>query len=190
MLTIQRTTVVALFAGLAMLTGCNDEHKADARDHAHPAPVTRAIATITPTFGHTAHGTVKFEQTGEHVHVLAKVAGLMPNATHAIHVHEYGNISADDGTAAGSHYNPTGHDHALPGEEGPRHAGDLGNLEADGSGYAEFHLIVDNMTVNGKYNPVLGRSVIIHAGVDKGRAAQPVGDAGRRIGQGVIGVAK
>jgi Cu-Zn family superoxide dismutase len=40
----------------------------------------------------------------------------------------------------------------------------------------------------GPANPIVGRAVIIHAKSDDG--SQPVGNAGVRVGQGVIGIAK
>ena len=42
--------------------------------------------------------------------------------------------------------------------------------------------------IAGLRNPVLGRGVIVHAKPDDG--GQPTGNAGARIGQGVIGLAK
>jgi Cu-Zn family superoxide dismutase len=47
---------------------------------------------------------------------------------------------------------------------------------------------VDNISVAGTKNPIVGRGVIVHAKVDDG--GQPVGNAGGRIACGVIGVAK
>ena len=69
-----------------------------------------------------------------------------------------------------------------------KHAGDFGNLKADDDGNANTTFIVDNLTLAGKRNPIFGRAVIIHANKDDG--SQPVGNAGPRIGMGVIGVAK
>ena len=53
---------------------------------------------------------------------------------------------------------------------------------------AQLDLTVDNITVAGMHNPIIGRSVIIHAKTDDG--GQPTGNAGPRISMGVIGVAK
>jgi Cu-Zn family superoxide dismutase len=49
-------------------------------------------------------------------------------------------------------------------------------------------ITVPDITINGTLNPIIGRGVIIHAGRDDG--GQPTGNAGGRIAQGVIGVAK
>src|SRR5207247_6522143 len=93
---------------------------------------------------------------------------------------------APDATSAGGHYNPEGHQHGLP-ESADRHAGDLGNVEADKDGKAHYEITLNNVTILGAKNPILGRGVIVHAKVDDG--GQPVGNAGARIACGVIGVA-
>ena len=87
----------------------------------------------------------------------------------------------------GGHYNREGHPHALP-DKKERHAGDLGNLQADAQGKATLDLTVDNITINGSKNPLVGRGVIVHEKKDDG--SQPVGSAGGRISCGAIGLAK
>ena len=68
------------------------------------------------------------------VRVVAHVNGLTPGL-HGFHVHEKGDLSAPDLASAGGHFNPGGHKHGGP-EGEMRHAGDLGNLEADAKGHA------------------------------------------------------
>lgn len=164
-----------------LLSGCVTEHIAMWGE------VDQAVAVLHPTQGNNTRGVVKFYQLQDGVKVVADVRGLHPNAMHAIHVHEFGDCTAPDGTSAGGHYNPEGHEHGLP-EQEERHAGDLGNLKADGAGRAQYEITVHNITVAEMNNPVIGRSVIVHAGRDTG--AQPTGDAGPRIACGVIGIAK
>ncbi len=150
-------------------------------------PIKEAIAVIHPTPGNKVHGTVTFTDLGNgKVRVVADLEGLTPNSKHGFHVHQYGDCSAPDATSAGGHYNPGNHQHAGPMVE-MRHAGDLGNIEADAKGNAHLDLTVDNITINAK-NEVLGRAVIVHAKADDLKS-QPTGDAGGRIGCGVIGVA-
>jgi Cu-Zn family superoxide dismutase len=120
------------------------------------------------------------------VKVVAHVEGLSPGQKHAIHVHQFGDCSAPDAMSAGGHYNPEGHQHGLP-ETEKRHAGDLGNLAADSEGKAHYEITVDNISIAGVKNPVIGRAVIVHAKTDDG--GQPVGNAGARIACGVIGIA-
>lgn len=159
-------------------------------DHKHTAvqDVKQLVAVLVSTEGNTAKGILTFTITADgKVEVHAKVSGLKPNAKHAFHIHEFGDVRAADGTATGGHYNPEGHDHALP-DKAVRHAGDLGNLEANAEGVAEAKITVDNITLFGKKNPIVGRAVIVH--VDEDDGGQPTGNAGARIAQGVIGIAQ
>lgn len=160
-----------------------------AAEHEHAeawASVKEVIAVLHPTAGNKCRGTVRFLQQGNNVRVVAKIEGLNPGQKHAIHVHQYGDCSAADGTSAGGHYNPEGHQHGLP-TAGMRHAGDLGNLQAGSDGKATYEVTVNNVTLAGTRNPIIGRAVIVHAKEDDG--GQPVGNAGARIACGVIGVA-
>jgi Cu-Zn family superoxide dismutase len=151
--------------------------------------VTELIATIEPAGGSNVKGSLVFKKVKDGVEITVAVGGLDPDSEHAIHIHEFGNISAADGTSAGSHYNPGGHKHGLPPESDKmKHAGDFGNLKADKDGNAKTTFTVDNLTLTGRKNPIVGRSVIIHA--DKDDGGQPTGNAGARIGMGVIGVSK
>lgn len=156
----------------------------------HPlAGITDAVAVVTPTQGNNVRGVVHFHQQPDgKVVINATIEGLPPNSRHGFHIHEFGDTTAPDATSAGSHYNPEGHDHGLPDEDGTRHAGDFGNLESNDQGVAAFKLTVDNLSLGGMSNPVLGRAVIIHAQPDDG--GQPTGNAGDRIASGVIGIAK
>ncbi len=64
-----------------------------------------AVATLEPTKGNTAGGTVNFTQKGDKVVVTASVSGLAPGA-HGFHIHEKGDCSSGDGMSAGGHFNP------------------------------------------------------------------------------------
>lgn len=166
----------------------HDHSHADAHAHACPHGITGLAAVIMPTEGNEAHGIVTFT-SGEDgkVTVRARVRGLTPNSKHGFHIHEFGDARSDDGSSAGGHYNPEGHDHALPNGEA-RHAGDLGNLEADEQGNAQLTLTVDNISLCCGKAPILGRGLVVHAKPDDG--GQPTGNAGSRIGMGVIGIAQ
>jgi Cu-Zn family superoxide dismutase len=125
-------------------------------------------------------------QDGDAVKVVADLEGLNPGQKHAFHIHQNGDCTSSDGMSAGGHYNPEGHQHGLP-EAEKRHAGDLGNVQADNDGKAHYEIRVANISISGPMNPILGRGVIVHAKVDDG--SQPVGNAGARIACGVIGAA-
>ena len=142
-----------------------------------------AIADMQPTEGNEASGTVRFEQTGEGLVVQVDLTGLPPSSQHGFHVHETGDCSAPDASSAGDHYNPEGHAHALPNGEA-RHAGDMGNVEADENGEVHHRMVIDTMSVDGEQPSVVGRAVIVHANPDDG--GQPTGNAGARIACGVV----
>ena len=146
----------------------------------------KAVAVISPTKGNSVSGVVTFTQTGGGVRVEATISGLAPNASHGFHVHQFGDMSKDDGTAMGGHFNPKGHDHALP-MTGMRHVGDMGNLDSDSTGTATYSEILTNMSVIHGDTAIIGRGVVIHAKIDDGTGA--TGNAGARIGYGVVGVA-
>lgn len=168
------------------LLRAEDKEKHHDHHHGEKSDVKALIAVLQPTAGNDVSGQVIFKDLGDgKVEVTAKVEGLKPDSKHGFHVHEYGDLTADDGTATGGHFNPEGHDHGLP-ETEVRHAGDFGNLEANSEGMAEFKLVVDNITLTKGANAVLGRGVIVHAKMDDG--GQPTGNAGPRIAQAVIGV--
>jgi Cu-Zn family superoxide dismutase len=173
---------------LALLSFCS-ARAAEHADKAHAegwAAVKQAVAVVHATQGNKCHGTVQFTQDGAKIKVVAHIQGLNPGQKHAIHVHQFGDCSAPDAVSAGGHYNPEGHQHGLP-ETAMRHAGDLGNLSADNEGKAHYEITVENISIAGVKNPIIGRAVIIHAKPDDG--GQPVGNAGARIGCGVIGIA-
>ena len=161
---------------------------------AGPAPVTHAIAIVSPTTGNQVAGTVDFVAVEGGVKVTADITGL-PAGKHGFHIHEFGDISdAAKAMKTGGHFDPAGTKHhmlmtgsTMDGSSG-HHAGDLGNLTADASGRAHLEVTLAGVTLMGETNPIVGRAVIIHEKADDG--GQPTGNAGGRLGQGVIGIAK
>jgi Cu-Zn family superoxide dismutase len=169
---------------LILAAGCSSTNTPGPSADAGLDAIASAVANIDATAGNTADGTVVFHQKANgDVLVVADLTGLTPGQKHAMHVHEKGDCSAPDASSAGGHYNPEGHDHGLPPAE-QRHAGDLGNVTADAAGKAHYEITVSNITIKGSKNPIDGLAVIVHANVDDG--GQPVGNAGGRIGCGVI----
>lgn len=182
MFTSTRIALVAVTAAL-MLGGCCIELV--------PMPhewtdIHELVAVVNPTGANTVKGVVRFTHVADSVRIIADFDGLQPNSIHAFHIHEFGDATKPDATSAGSHYNPAKNPHGKPGDE-KRHAGDLGNLQADASGHAHYERLDDQISLVGLQNPILGRAVIVHAGEDK--FTQPVGDAGARAAIGVIGIA-
>ena len=180
-------TTGALIAGCESTSNAQDDHK-----HDHGKGVKTAVANVTPSKASAtqpakgqAKGTIEFHQSGEKVHIAGEISGLKPNAKHAIHIHEKGDLSAADLSSAGGHYNPEKHPHGGPTTSKAIHAGDLGNLHANDKGVAKMDLTVDNISLGGAKNDVIGKAVIIHAKEDDLKS-QPSGAAGDRIGGGVI----
>src|SRR3954462_15464853 len=147
---------------------------------------TKAIAVLHPTTGSNVAGTVTFTASGETVKVVADISGLTPGK-HGFHIHEFGDCSSPDGKSAGGHFNPGNHQHGAP-DATDRHAGDLGNIEADATGKAHLEVTDTVMKLSGS-DSILGHAVIVHEKADDLKT-QPTGDAGGRLGCGVIGVAK
>ncbi len=103
------------------------------------------------------HGIVQFQQSSpdQPLHILFQLHGFRPHATHAIHIHEFGDIRQGC-TSLGSHFNPTQRDH-------PYHAGDLfHNFQTDTHG--EFHFVYPSpiLSLFPGDSCILGRSIVIH----------------------------
>ncbi len=147
---------------------------------------TKAIAVLESASGSQVKGTVTFTKAGDEVKVVADVTGLTPGK-HGFHIHEFGDCSDPKAASAGGHFNPTHHDHGAP-DATDRHAGDLGNIEADASGKAHLEWTDKIMKLSGN-DSIIGHGVIVHEKADDLKT-QPTGDAGGRVACGVIGVAK
>ena len=153
---------------------------------AAPAPVTKAVAVLSPLGSSGVSGSVTFTKVAEGVRVSARISGLK-EGVHGFHVHEFGDCSAPDGASAGGHFNPGGEPHAGP-HDAARHTGDMGNLTAGADGVATLDYVDARAGFEGP-NSILGRGVIVHANADDLKT-QPTGNAGGRVGCGVVGTAK
>jgi Cu-Zn family superoxide dismutase len=159
--------------------------KASAQHSGGASKMTMAVAVVHGLGDHKVKGKVTFTQKEGGVEIVAELTGLAPGE-HGFHIHEFGDCSMADGKCAGGHWNPTGAPHGGP-DDAKRHAGDLGNVKAGDSGKATYKRIDKMVTLSGP-NSIIGRSVILHAKPDDLKT-QPSGDAGDRIGCGVIGIA-
>ena len=81
----------------------------------------------------TVSGTVLFEDDGDICDISYTISGLTPGK-HGFHIHEFADFS-NGCISAGPHWNPHKLSHGGPGDA-VRHAGDLGNIEADENGNA------------------------------------------------------
>jgi len=146
----------------------------------------KASSALQSTKNNQVGGTVNFSQKGGKVLVEATVTGLTPGL-HGFHIHEKGDCSSGDGMSAGAHFNPGAKPHGGP-HLAERHAGDLGNLNADAGGKATLSLEVDGITLGEGANSIIGKGLIVHAGPDD-YTTQPTGNSGGRVACGVIGQA-
>lgn len=144
-----------------------------------------ASATIAPKSGNTTlAGTASFSGTPGAISITVSVTGAPPGE-HGVHLHETGDCSAADAMSAGGHWNPAmANMHGMP-DATAHHIGDLGNLTVAADGTGTLTRTNAEWAIGGapEKNPV-GKAIIVHAMVDD--FSQPVGNAGGRIGCGVI----
>ena len=145
-----------------------------------------------------SHGRVTFSQCCKK-HKLVKVVfnlfNFAPHAKHAIHIHEFGDLS-DGCKSLGPHYNPTNETHgSIDFPNAPRHAGDLiNNFTTDDKGKFEYAYVDDKLS-KVDFSDIYGRSIVIHDGIDdlgrgKGKnkaESLETGNAGTRLACGIIG---
>ncbi len=180
-----------LTCGWLLLVGCSSSPSASlniAPPVPQPAVIPAAKATIERRSGDKKiKGTVRFIPQVDGVKVIAILEGLKPNGTHGFHVHEKGDCSAADASSAGGHFNPDGMPHADP-SASEHHVGDMGNIQADKSGRAHIETLFKRLSLDPSHrNYIVGKAVVVHAKADDLKS-QPAGDAGPRIGCGVIEV--
>ena len=187
----QMITFGSLLAVL-FLTACNNGKKEEDnttsnKDTAMTTPETSAaMATLSGTVPDTTlTGTVEFMQQNGKVKMVLNITCLkMANKSVAVHLHEMGDCG-DMGKMAHGHWNPTNQQHGKWGS-GSFHLGDIGNISLDATGKGSFEMETDLWTIGGdSTSNIINRSVIVHGGVDD-FTTQPTGNAGSRIGCGVI----
>jgi Cu-Zn family superoxide dismutase len=195
--------------GAVVLFSCNNEGNSDKKDdttavatvsaapdtmnHAGmhdtaAAPmVSHAEAALSGTYPDTTvSGLVKFDAAadGKVKMELEITVPLKANKSVAVHLHEHGDCG-DTGKMAHGHWNPTNAQHGKWGE-GSFHLGDIGNVKLDSKGKGKITLDTNLWTLGGPAaSNILGKAVIVHGGVDDFKT-QPTGNAGTRVGCGVI----
>ncbi len=149
----------------------------------------RATAVILPTqAGSPLAGSAELQETARGLQIKIKLSHAPPGR-HGLHFHDQGQCG-DGGKAAGDHYNPNHVKHGYLPEEGfaGAHAGDLGNIEVGPDGTGTLDLTILGLSLRSGPHPVVGRSIILHEREDD--FSQPTGNAGSRIGCGVIALKK
>jgi superoxide dismutase, Cu-Zn family len=149
-----------------------------------PPPPKHATATIAGTAKFKkVKGTVEFKEVDGGVEVTANLEGLK-KGDHGFHIHEKGDCSAPDAKSAGGHFNPSNHKHGAP-DADEHHEGDLGNITAGKDGKATKTFTMKGITLGDGDTSVVGKGFIIHDKADDMKT-QPTGNAGDRVGCGVI----
>ncbi len=183
---IRSVMTILAFAVFALNVLAQDMNNKDMANMKDPKIVHPAVCVLYPTQGNKVTGTVRFTQVSGGVKVVADLQGLT-KGKHGIHIHEYGDCTAPDGTSAGGHFNPKTMIHGSP-MDAMRHEGDMGNIEADESGNAHLEYVDKTLSFEGEAS-IIGRSIIVHQNEDDLKT-QPTGNAGPRIACGIIGIAK
>ena len=111
----------------------------------------------------------------------------LPKGKHGFHIHKAGDLRGEGCAGACEHFHvgaPQDHG-SKPGTKGPRHTGDLGNIEQTGITYS---YLISRI----KPEDLLGRALIIHEDEDDlGQGDFPdsktTGHSGARIGCAIFG---
>lgn len=182
-----------LFVSCLAIVSCNDEPDTSDEETKDTTATTqpvnesvRAEAIIANTYPDTAvTGNATFETVNGKVKMVLNItAPSKANKTVAVHIHEHPGCG-DNGKDAHGHWNPTHVNHGKWGSEA-FHSGDIGNVELNGEGKGTKELETDRWTIGGDSTTnILNRSIIVHGGVDD-FTTQPTGNAGNRIGCGII----
>ena len=194
-----KTASFLLMASLAIVS-CNsgsggsdssttpaDTVSAVSKNSTAPAPMKdHAVADLKSLTDTTLNGTADFtaEPDGKVKMEIELTIPQKANKSVAVHIHANGDCG-DMGKAAGGHWNPTNAQHGKWGTSS-YHSGDIGNVSLDMNGKGSMELETDLWSLGGEMKTnILGKAIIVHGGVDD-FVSQPAGNAGARIGCGVI----
>ncbi len=184
--------VVTTFA----IISCGNNESKTSEEHSDSTVATdqtvsesndKAEALITGTQPDTTvTGTARFsEDDGKVKMTLDITVPKKANQSVAVHIHEHGSCG-DMGKEAHGHWNPTGANHGKWGSAS-FHRGDIGNVDLDAEGKGTLELETDLWSISSSDTTknILNKAVIVHGGKDD-FTTQPTGNAGSRIGCGVI----
>lgn len=195
---MKRISLAFFFSAALVLTGCKNENNKDVdlendqmnemeMDSIDQNQDNKTVTVqIESKSGSKLSGEAVFTEENGEVTMTATFSGLS-EGVHAIHLHEKADCSAEDGSSAGGHWNPTMEDHGKWGDDAGYHRGDIGNFDVDADGNGSITFTTDEWCIgcdDAKHN-IIGKAVIVHDGVDD-FTSQPSGAAGNRIGCGVI----
>ena len=146
----------------------------------------QATAEIKGLGSSPLSGVATFIETKKGVEATINLSGYKAGSL-GVHLHAQGDCSAQDGSSAGGHWNPTNEAHGAWGGDA-FHSGDIGNIIINEDEKGSLVLLdqYGRWTINkdDKTN-LLGKAIIIHSKSDD-KTTQPTGAAGARIGCGEV----
>jgi Cu-Zn family superoxide dismutase len=190
--------ILIILSGV-LIASCNNETNTTATEADSVTTTTPENATASTTAeavlsgtnaDTTLSGTVRFAENNGQVKMTLDVQiPKMANKTVAVHIHEHGSCG-DMGKEAHGHWNPTKANHGKWGSDN-FHRGDIGNVDLNGEGKGTLELDTDLWSISGSDSTknILNKAIIVHGGKDD-FTTQPTGNAGSRIGCGVIQTAR
>ncbi|WP_282018974.1 superoxide dismutase family protein [Salegentibacter mishustinae] len=197
---MKRISLSLVFCASLFIIGCKNDKKENDTENAAETEMnsemdnsmekeeeTKEITVaLEPKSGSDLGGKVTFTQEDGEVTMEATITGLA-EGQHAIHIHQKADCSAEDGTSAGGHWNPTNEKHGKWGDAEGYHKGDIGNFEVDANGEGTVSMTTDEWCIgcDDENKNIVGKAIIVHDGVDD-YTSQPSGAAGTRVGCGVI----
>ena len=188
---------LSAFALLLAFTGCKDNK--ETRQHTEEGKSLKEVKSEKKTTEKSivvemkasnnsmVKGEVTFTEKDGKVKMQGMFSGLNPESIHAIHLHEKADCSANDGSSAGGHWNPTNEKHGKWDDMDGFHQGDIGNLKADKDGKSTITFETDSWCIgcDDETKNIVGKGIIVHKDKDD-FTSQPTGNAGDRISCGEI----
>ncbi len=141
-----------------------------------------AAADVQDSDGNMIGTVYLTDQASGQALVLVSLNNL-PDGTHAVHIHETGDCSADDFSSAGGHVAGDAK-HGINYADGP-HPGDLPNIVVIPGAPVNVSYFNPDLDIEGDVLDEDGAAFVVHSGPDD-YVSQPAGDAGDRIACGVF----
>ena len=183
-----KRSILIVALSTVFIIGCKNEKKEEDKkvEETVSVEVKKIKLNLEPKSNSNVSGNVVFTDENGTVTMTAIIGGLTPGS-HAIHLHEKADCSADDATSTGGHWNPTSEPHGKWGSPEGYHKGDIGNFEADENGNGTITFSTDQWCIGcGDPNKdIVGKAVIVHEGTDD-FVTQPTGAAGGRVTCGAL----
>ena len=183
---VRRASIAVLSLLCAFsISACDGPNAQDSPTVAKPETGAIAQANLAGTeLNPDITGELRVEETADGL-LMQGTFRNVPPGEHGFHIHE-GESCADEGKAAGGHFNPRQVAHGYLPDDGfeNAHAGDTGNVEAAEDGTVNWSLEVPGLAIAPGELSVANRAVILHAKPDD--FGQPTGNAGDRIACGII----